>query len=113
MGRGCTPTGVGRVAAVGSWLYASGSEPDLAPSTIGERATAMPLETNPTKAAVESAVLDLTDDEIVEALRRVKGNPIREAYEEREVYAWPTEARRNVLDALARRLAGGRVPAKG
>jgi hypothetical protein len=73
----------------------------------------MPVETNPTKAAVESAVLDLTDDEIVEALRRVKGNPIREAYEEREAYTWPTEARRNVLDALARRLASGRVPAKG
>jgi hypothetical protein len=73
----------------------------------------MPPETNPTKAAVESAVLDLTDEEIVEALRRIKGNTVREAYQERESYTWPTEARRNVLDALARRLAGGRVPAKG
>jgi hypothetical protein len=73
----------------------------------------MPPETNPTKAAVESAVLDLTDEEIVEALRRIKGNTVREAYQEREAYTWPTEARRNVLDALTRRLAGGRVPAKG
>jgi hypothetical protein len=73
----------------------------------------MPPDTNPTKAAVESAVLDLTDEEIVEALRRVTGNAVRQAYEHREAYTWPTEARRNVLDALARRLAGGRVPAKG
>jgi hypothetical protein len=73
----------------------------------------MPPETNPTKAAVESAVLDLTDEEIVEALHRIKGNNVREAYEDRVAYTWPTEARRNVLDALARRLAGGRVPAKG
>jgi hypothetical protein len=71
----------------------------------------MPPETNPTKAAVESAVLDLTDEEIVEALRRVKGNAVRQAYEDREAYTWPTEARRNVLDALAQRLARGRVPA--
>ena len=73
----------------------------------------MPPETNPTRAAVESAVLDLTDEEIVDALRRIKGNNVREAYEQREAYAWPTEARRNVLDALARRLASGRVPTKG
>ena len=73
----------------------------------------MPTETNPTKAAVESAVLDLTDDEIVDALRRLKANTVRQAYEDREAYTWPTEARRNVLDALARRLAEGRVPAKG
>jgi hypothetical protein len=83
---------------------------------IGERrkvrTTAMPPETNPTKAAVEAAVLDLTDEEIVEALRRIKGNAVREAYEDREAYAWPTEARRNVLDALARRLGTGRVPLK-
>ena len=73
----------------------------------------MPPETNPTKAAVEAAVLDLTDEEIVEALRRIKGNAVREAYEDREAYAWPAEARRNVLDALARRLSTGRVPLKG
>ena len=73
----------------------------------------MPPETNPTKAAVEAAVLDLTDEEIVEALRRIKGNAVREAYEDREAYTWPTEARRNVLDALARRLGTGRMPLKG
>jgi hypothetical protein len=73
----------------------------------------MPPETNPTKAAIEAAVLDLTDEEIVEALRRIKGNGVREAYEDRESYTWPTEARRNVLAALARRLSTGRVPVKG
>jgi hypothetical protein len=73
----------------------------------------MPPETNPTRAAVEAAVLDLTDEEIVDALRRVKGNAVREAYEDREAYTWPTEARRNVLEALARRLSAGRVPIKG
>jgi hypothetical protein len=54
-----------------------------------------------------------TDEEIVEALRRIRGNAVREAYEDREAYAWPTEARRNVLEALARRLGTGRVPIKG
>jgi hypothetical protein len=73
----------------------------------------MPPETNPTKAAIEAAVLDLTDEEIVEALRRIRGNAVREAYEDREAYAWPTEARRNVLEALVRRLGTGRVPIKG
>jgi hypothetical protein len=73
----------------------------------------MPPETNPTKAAIETAVLDLTDEEIVDALRRTKGNGVREAYEDRESYTWPTEARRNVLEALARRLTTGRVPVKG
>jgi hypothetical protein len=69
--------------------------------------------TNPTRAALEAAVLDLTDEEIVEALRRVKASAIKDAYEAREAYTWPREARRNVLDALARRLAGGRVRAVG
>jgi hypothetical protein len=69
--------------------------------------------TNPTKAALEAAVLDLTDEEIVDALRRVKGSTIKDAYERREAYTWPREAHRNVLDALARRLAGGRVRAPG
>jgi hypothetical protein len=73
----------------------------------------MPPETNPTKAAIEAAVLDLTDEEIVEALRRIRGNAVREAYEDREAYTWPTEARRNVLEALGRRLTAGRVPIKG
>ena len=68
-------------------------------------------ETNPTKAALESAVLDLTDDEIVEALLRRPPNDIKSAYEARRAYTWPTEAKRNVLAALARRLDSGRRPA--
>jgi hypothetical protein len=73
--------------------------------------------TNPTKAALEAAVLDLTDDEIVEALLRrplvdeiiTRRNDIKQAFEVRKAYAWPGEARRNLLDALARRLESGRV----
>lgn len=68
-------------------------------------------ETNPTKAALESAVLDLTDDEIVEALLRRAHNDIKEAYEARRAYTWPVEAKRNVLTTLARRLESGRKPA--
>jgi hypothetical protein len=75
---------------------------------------------NPTKAALEAAVLDLTDDEIVEALLRrplVEGiarrNDIKQAFEARKAYAWPAEARRNLLDALARRLESGRAAASG
>jgi len=69
--------------------------------------------TNPTKAALEAAVLDLTDEEIVGALTRIRSSTVKQAYEDREGYAWPREAQRNVLDALARRLAGGRVRASG
>ena len=72
--------------------------------------------TNPTKATLEAAVLDLTDDEIVEALLRrplvdeiARRNDIKQAFEARKSYAWPGEARRNLLDALARRLDSGRV----
>jgi hypothetical protein len=73
---------------------------------------------NPTKAALEAAVLDLTDDEIVEALLRrplvdeiARRNDIKQAFEARKAYAWPAEARRNLLDALARRLESGRAAA--
>lgn len=68
-------------------------------------------ETSPTKAALEAAVLDLTDDEIVEALLRRARNDIKDAYEARKAYTWPTEARRNVLSSLARRLETGRKAA--
>jgi hypothetical protein len=69
-------------------------------------------ETNPTKAALEAAVLDLTDDEIVEALLRRARNDIKSAYEARKDYTWPLEAKRNVLASLARRLESGRKVAK-
>ncbi len=66
-------------------------------------------QTNPTKAAIEAAVLDLTDDELVKALRRFPA--IKDAVQAREAYAWPAETRRNLMEALARRLERGRVPA--
>jgi hypothetical protein len=69
--------------------------------------------TNPTKAALEAAVLDLTDEEIVEALSRIRSSRVKQAYEDRRGYTWPREAQRNVLDALAKRIAGGRVRASG
>jgi mannitol-1-phosphate/altronate dehydrogenase len=65
---------------------------------------------NPTKAALEAAVLDLTDTQITEALRKVDP-AVRAAYKDRETYAWPREAQRTLLEALARRLAQGRKPA--
>jgi hypothetical protein len=75
--------------------------------------------TNPTKATLEAAVLDLTDDEIVEALLRrplvdeiARRNDIKQAFEARKSYAWPGEARRNLLDALARRLESGRTASR-
>jgi methylphosphotriester-DNA--protein-cysteine methyltransferase len=64
---------------------------------------------NPTKAALEAAVLDLTDAEIAEALRKADGE-VRRTYKEREAYTWPREAQRTLLEALARRLAEGRRP---
>ncbi|HZC98977.1 MAG TPA: hypothetical protein VFA46_01910 [Actinomycetes bacterium] len=78
-------------------------------------------QTNPTKAALEEAVLDLTDDEIIEALLRrplvdeiiTRRNDIKQAFEARRAYAWPAEARRNLLGALAKRLESGRVAASG
>jgi hypothetical protein len=69
-------------------------------------------ETNPTKAALEAAVLDLTDDEIVDALLRRPRNDIKEAFEARKDYTWATEARHNVLASLAKRLESGRKAAK-
>ena len=65
---------------------------------------------NPTKAALEAAVLDLTDTQISDALRKVDP-AVRAAYKDREAYTWPREAQRTLLDALARRLAEGRKPA--
>jgi hypothetical protein len=65
---------------------------------------------NPTRAALEAAVLDLTDTQISDALRRVDA-AVRAAYKDRETYAWPREAQRTLLEALARRLAEGRKPA--
>jgi hypothetical protein len=65
---------------------------------------------NPTKAALEAAVLDLTDTQICDALRKVDA-AVRAAYRDREAYTWPREAQRTLLEALARRLADGRKPA--
>jgi hypothetical protein len=67
---------------------------------------------NPTKAALEAAVLDLTDTQITDALR--KADPaVARAYKERSGYAWPREAQRTLLEALASRLERGRVVASG
>ena len=65
---------------------------------------------NPTKAALEAAVLDLTDTQISDALRKVDA-AVRAAYKDRETYTWPREAQRTLLEALARRLTEGRKPA--
>jgi hypothetical protein len=65
---------------------------------------------NPTKAALEAAVLDLTDAQIADALRKIDP-AVRAAYKDREAYTWPREAQRTLLDALTRRLAEGRKPA--
>jgi hypothetical protein len=66
---------------------------------------------NPTRAALEAAVLDLTDEQIASALCRVD-RVVKAAYEERAGYAWPREAQLSLLRALATRLERGRVPAK-
>ena len=66
---------------------------------------------NPTKAALEAAVLDLTDSQIAHALCRTD-RAVRGAFEERSTYAWPREAQRTLLEALATRLERGRVPAR-
>jgi methylphosphotriester-DNA--protein-cysteine methyltransferase len=67
---------------------------------------------NPTKAALEAAVLELTDAQIADALRKADSE-VRRTYKEREAYAWPREAQRTLLEALARRLERGRVAAGG
>jgi hypothetical protein len=68
----------------------------------------MPIEINETKAALEAAVLDLSDDQIVEAIIKADID-VRQAHKERAGYAWPQEASRNLLAALALRLERGRV----
>jgi hypothetical protein len=68
--------------------------------------------TSPTKAALEAAVMDLTDDQIVHALIKVDAEVKRTAAE-READTWPREAARNILVTLARRLESGRVKPKG
>ena len=55
---------------------------------------------NPTRAALEAAVLDLTDEQIASALCKVD-RAVKTAYEEREAYAWPREAQLSLLTALA------------
>jgi hypothetical protein len=67
---------------------------------------------NPTTAALEAAVLDLTDEQIASALCKVD-RAVRGAFEARAAYAWPREAQRTLLEALARRLERGRVAASG
>jgi hypothetical protein len=66
---------------------------------------------NPTRAALEAAVLDLTDEQIANALCKVD-RAVKTAYEDRASYAWPREAQLTLLGALAQRLERGRVPAK-
>jgi hypothetical protein len=68
----------------------------------------MPIEINETKAALEAAVLDLSDEQIVEAIIKADID-VRQAHKERARYAWPQEASRNLLAALALRLERGRV----
>jgi hypothetical protein len=67
---------------------------------------------NPTRAALEAAVLDLTDNQIADALRKVDP-AVGRTYKERAAYAWPREAQLTLLAALAQRLERGRVPASG
>jgi hypothetical protein len=64
--------------------------------------------TSPTKAALEAAVMDLTDDQIVSALIKVDAEVKRTAAD-READTWRQEAARNILATLARRLESGRV----
>ena len=66
---------------------------------------------NPTRAALEAAVLDLTDEQIASALCKVD-RAVKAAFEERASYAWPREAQLSLLAALASRLERGRVPAR-
>jgi hypothetical protein len=67
--------------------------------------------TSPTKAALEAAVMDLTDDQIVSALIKVDGEVKRTAAD-READTWRQEVARNILATLARRLESGRVKPK-
>ncbi len=67
--------------------------------------------TSPTRAALEAAVLDLTDEQIASALCEVD-RAVKAAYEARADYAWPREAQLSLLSALAARLERGRVAAR-
>lgn len=71
----------------------------------------MAIETNQTKAALEAAVLNLSDDQIVEAITKADVD-VRRARAERAGYAWPQEASRNLLAALELRLRRGRIRPK-
>jgi hypothetical protein len=64
--------------------------------------------TSLSRAAVEAAVLDLTDEQIVRALVK-EDVELKRAFADREADTWPREAALNVLRALARRLESGRV----
>ena len=66
---------------------------------------------NPTRAALEAAVLDLTDEQIASALCKVD-RAVKASFEERASYSWPREAQLSLLAALASRLERGRVPAR-
>jgi hypothetical protein len=66
---------------------------------------------NPTRAELEAAVLDLTDEQIATALCKVD-RAVKAAYDARAAYAWPREAQLSLLSALVRRLERGRVPAR-
>lgn len=68
----------------------------------------MPAETSQTRAALEAAVLDLTDEQIVEALTKIDVE-VRRTYRDRERHTWPQEASRNLLAALTIRMQRGRV----
>ncbi len=74
----------------------------------------MPAETttSATRAAVEAAVLDLTDEQIVHALVREDAE-LKRSFADREAETWHREAALNLLHALARRLESGRVQPKG
>jgi hypothetical protein len=71
---------------------------------------AMPT-VNPTRAELEAAVLDLTDEQIATALCKVD-RAVKAAYDARSDYAWPREAQLSLLSALVTRLERGRVPAR-
>jgi hypothetical protein len=71
---------------------------------------AMPT-VNPTRAELEAAVLDLTDEQIATALCKVD-RAVKAAYDARSDYAWPREAQLSLLSALVTRLERGRIPAR-
>jgi hypothetical protein len=68
--------------------------------------------TSASRAAVEAAVLDLTDEQIVRALVKEDAE-LKRSFADRESETWHREAALNVLRTLARRLESGRVKPKG